>query len=285
MKSDLAAVAPGERRIVLVASDGTYARLAAAIDPQVLLPMALAFFAGGPLTIGALAAATLWKTRKKSDRPFPERLASIVQKGELPVPHVAPADATKLFRFEGNHPHDGAAYVLHPWDERRYLVPATAPARLAEERVAAFIELASALGAKRVTLVSAEVRKKGRRLGGSSPLPKVAAQLGLSHALKSHLEARQRAFVELDEPTREPHVPAHLEPLLAVDPVLRSLATTRIDGAPRTMRVSLTFGQDQSTFRGLGLTLAKYGVDVGGTIEEIAESNWDFEVEFWPKPR
>ncbi len=199
MKADFDTLPPEERRLLLVASDERYVALVRRGAQERLLALGkrlLPFAAFSPAAmIGAASAA--WVVRRLRERAAGAEAAgslapasspdeevapeALVARGEIPIPHLPPAEAARRFRFDHDLPHDGALYVLDPVaaGRDRYLRPSLANERLAQEKVAAFVSIASALGARRLEILSARVDGLGVGANARSPIPDTAAQLGL----------------------------------------------------------------------------------------------------------
>jgi len=291
VKIDFDALASEERRLILVASDDRYRALVAQIDFKKLLTIASPLLVGGVLGGAVAASAYLARTfgavsrslgpPAKDERPLLERL---VTKGEIPIPHLPPGDAARRFKFDLGDPEDGTAYVLHPCLPDRYLRPALANERLAQEKVAAFMQIASSLGAKRIEVVSADSLERGGGGTLSSPLPDTAAQVGLGVRFDERKAVKRQVFMELGPPRTPPHVDRENQPFLELDPVLRALVKTRLDGHAKTARVALQIGETLDLDAHATAELEGRGIQVGGRYRRVSASSFAFEIEFWPFP-
>ena len=302
MKVNFDDLAVDERRIVLVASDSKYQEI---IDQTDWKRVALA--AGGPMTFylggglagglalagalfGAAAASSyLGATflamdalakEKSKERPFLKR---VFTKGELPIPHLAPAGARSRFRFDVGGPDDGAIYIANPCLPDYYLPPAVVNERLAQEKLAAFMQIASALGAKKIDVKSGESMKTEAKGEAELPLTDAAAQVGLGDNFKSSNAFDRQVVAEFGKPTKAPHVPHGFDGWLDTEPTLRGMVRTRLDGEPTKIAVSLQFGSMVDIGADATAKFSDRGLKVGGAFRKVATSRWSFDVEFWPK--
>lgn len=297
MKIDFDSLGSDERRIILVASDAKYAELKGEIDwKKVLLFLLSPIPTGLPVYIKLIESmfgdnavksaylSTTWaglsaRTEAK-DSPF----ASLFRKGEIPIPHLALAEARERFKFDVAHPQDGTVYLLNPCRDDQYLLAAQANERLAQEKLAAFMQIASALGAKRLELKSGEVEETGAKAKVEGPLPKAAGQLGLSASFEKDGSVQRQVIMEYGKPKKAPAVPEKLAPWLNMDPTLRSMVETRLEGEALKAMVNLAFDDTIDVGADVTAKIAGRGLKVGGSYRSVARSRWCFEVEFWPKP-
>ncbi len=64
--------------------------------------------------------------------------------------HVTPEVAVERFRFDIGHPNTPGIYLCNPCDTQHYFTPAIANERLVQQKMAAFVDIASCLGATAV---------------------------------------------------------------------------------------------------------------------------------------
>lgn len=293
MKVDFDQLDTEQRRILLVASDDRYRALTDAIDRRAVGLGVLAALTVGQLSlisavVGAGAASSTYLAATFGYTGA--RLSARIRKpwdwfrvGEIPIPHLSPAEAARRFDFDLGGPEEGAAYVLNPVRPRYYLRPAIANERLAQERLSAFLQLCSSLGAREVTVTSGETLSgKGGGKGGV-PLPKAAAQIGLQANFSTDHEVARAAVARFGKPKKAPSVPAELRGWLDRDPVLDGLARSRMEGSVEELGVVLSFRDEIDLSASLCVDMARKGISVGGTYQTVATSRWAFQVSFWPK--
>jgi hypothetical protein len=305
MKVDFDRLAPEERRLLLVASDERYAGLVRKGAQERLLALGKRFlpFAAFSPAAAIGAASAVWVVRRLRERAALRESAesaprvvdadeavapeALVARGEIPIPHLAPAEAARRFRFDHDLPHDGALYVLDPVavSRDRYLRPALANERLAQEKVAAFVSIASALGARRIEILSARVDAVGAGARVRSPIPETAAQLGLGVRVDAEGTVTRQVLMELDPPSaqRPPRVPEALRGWLELDPMLRALVETRLEGAALRASFALQVGDLLDLDASLSAELEGRGVSLGGAFRRVGTSTWTFAIEWWPK--
>jgi hypothetical protein len=282
MKVDLDTLAPEERRLILVASEETYARLRTRIDwlatarsiatrlASLMTPATLiAPFVGNALARSGYLAPTWARVSRAS-----------LDRGEIAIPHVSPREAAARFRFDHGIPEDGAAYVLNPVRADHYVRPALINERLAQEKLSAFIRLAASLGAAEVEVESGEAI--GRDGSISIPISEVAGQIGL-HVKGGGTVARQ-IVARFDPPDAPPHVSPELQPWLAIDPVLEGLAHARLEGKLVEQTFALSFRDVVDVGARACVELEGKGIDVGGRYHALHASRWSFHIRFHRSP-
>ncbi len=317
MRFDLATLSPEKRRLILVASNEKYQELISAIDfwkigKEVLLAC-LPIYSSFRIFFGAATAASEYLSTlgqenatgqeaeseciqyglKKviKDRGLLSKTKKLAQfvghqtklyfaKGEIPIPHLNPAEAAKLFRFDVGHPIDGYAYVLNPCLDDHYLLPALANERLAQEKLAAFIDINAGLGAKRLEILSAALKNKTKKR--QSGLLAAAAQVGLIGYINTDGIVSKQIYMEFDVPRTPPFLPDHHKKWLNNDPLLRTLVTARLVHRVRTTQVALHFSEMIDVGAEVCAEIAGRGFNVGGEYHEVQSSSWNFAVEFWP---
>lgn len=285
MKLDLDALAPEERRILLVASDETYRRLTEKIDWAAVGKLAafrLLSSAVPVLTLLPLISATVGEKLARTGYLVPtwaRTLSTPLRAGELPLPHVSPAEAARRFRFD-HLPHDGAAYVLNPVRRDHYVSPSLINERLAQEKLRAFLHLCGALGAEEVIVTSGEVLDRGGRASATSPLPDAAGQVGLHASFRSAREVERSIVARFDRPTAKPSIPDDVRGWLAIDPIVEGMANNRIQHGLREQACTLTFNDVVDVDAEACLSLEGKGIDVGGKYHSLQASRWSFVVKF-----
>lgn len=291
MKCDFDILEPEDRRTILVASDEKYSEMVSKIKFRQLLlaslwPVVLALgIIPGPGTILAITSIALRSMLASglSMLSGQQALIAILKAKEIPVPHLPPKEAAKRFKFDQGHPQDGFGYLLDPIVDDHYLLPALANERLAQDKVAAFYELVSALGAKKLELSSGELNKHGGSAGANIPLKEVAAEIGINATFDTDGEVKRSICAEFDRPTSPPAVPDSIEPWLVSDPIMRSMAKTRLSGTVLKLTVSLVVDSIMAINAKALAGFAKFKIDVGGSYRHVRKSTWVYEVEFWPK--
>ncbi|MBK8259090.1 MAG: hypothetical protein IPK82_41340 [Polyangiaceae bacterium] len=298
MKVDFDRLAPEERRILLVASDDKYRDLVTQVDTKRLLGFLPLALAGGIGLVGA-GAATLFLSQAlgatyqgvlkgpKGDEPADLKgiVTRVITKGEIVLPHLSPQEAVTRFNFDPGDLEDGAAYLASPFNRDHYLRPAVANERLAQEKMRAFVKLAASLGAKTIVLASVDSDEKKGGAKGNVPISQLAAQIGISATFDASGSANRQVYMEFDTPRQAPFVPDDLAHWLRADPMLRSLAETRLTARTKLARATLMFGDSLDFGADAMVTLAKLagrGVDLGGTYKRVVRSTFSFEIEFYP---
>ncbi|MCD4670966.1 MAG: hypothetical protein K8S14_11035 [Actinomycetia bacterium] len=285
MKRDFDSITPEQRNLILVASDEKYHELTSLIDFRKLLLLLLFPTANlwvavlSPFLLSSFTATTLAGIGVTGKRGFRQ----LFRKGEIPIPHLSPSEATDRFGFDHGHPQDGMAYLLDATRSYYYLVPAIANERLAQEKVAAFLELSSALGSKKLELVSAELLEQTMKGKTDIPLKQVGAQIGIDASFGIKDELNRKVYSEFEKPSNAPYIPDKVVRWLDVDPMFRSMASTRLNGTLLRTRVSLNISSTIDIGAKALAAIKSFKVSVGGEYHKVVRSSWSFEIEFWPK--
>jgi len=281
MKCDFNQIESVQRGIILVASEEKYSELTSEVDWKKLLWGTLITALPWGISISLLASsvtatslAAIGITNKKSLRDF-------LKKGEIPIHHLSPSEAANRFGFDHGHPQNGTAYVLHATNPDYYLLPAIANERLAQEKVAAFFKLVSSLGAKKMELISAEVLEKNIKGKADVPLPEAAAQIGIDASFSAKGDVNRKVYAEFTQPSNLPSIPDDLKGWLNVDPVFKSLSTTRLEGTLIKTKASLTIESSVDFGAAAQTAIKSFKVDVGGKYHKVSKSVWSFDIEFW----
>jgi len=294
VKVDLDALAPEERRLLLVASDATYARLTESVDWKqvakvigfaalgaLLPPVALLPYASA--VIGSAVARTQYfnPTLARAIREGRDVRNVRFRVGELPIPHVPPGEAARRFQFDHGMPEDGAAYALNPVRGDHYVRLALINERMAAEKLAAFLRLCGALGAEEIAVTSGETLERQGRGGATTPLPDAAGQLGLHATFRSAHEVERAVVARFDRTGAPPHVPDDVRPWLSVDPLLEAMANARLHHGLREHACTLSFHDAVDVGAEACLALEGKGIDVGGRYHALTASRWSFAVRFF----
>jgi hypothetical protein len=279
---------PEHRPLILVASDDEYRQLTARLNsaktlallsvlPTSLTPASLTPFA--PLLQNSFIEPALAHCGVNDLH----ELCSCLRRAKVPFPRLSPAQASARFAFANGHPQDGMAYLRDPARPNRYLVPALANERLAQEKVAAFHDLASALGAQKLALLSGATVGENDQTASGPPLRRAAGQLGIHAQFDPTGNLEQQSYREFGRPPRGPYVPDHVRPWLATDPLLESLATSRINGNVLKSQVSLIVNDPIDIGEQTIEAIRSLHVAAGGRYQPVVHSVWSFAIEFWPK--
>jgi len=224
-----------------------------------------------------------WKALREGGPNAWDTFWKIIIEEELPAIHLSPEVAQRAFRFDvGHYPVDGTVYSQHPCFPDYYLLPAEFQVRVAREKVAAFKQLAAALGAKRMTLLTASTTDRRGFLGAKSSLQEAAAQIGMSATISASDSVSEQSYAEFDDPCRSPFIPEELSGWVAMDANFRTMAANRTNARQRIDRVSLEVRETAGITAEAAARLAGKGLELGGKYQKLAHSIWSYEIEYWP---
>jgi len=278
---------PRRREVIVVATrKGLSDALARVVATQVDIMQRSLLGLPGMIASGALRyAARELMRRRNADLDLVELLRAL--EGHLnlgaPMAHFEPDDAAVRFKFGvGHRPADGSIYVQHPVFVDHYVAPHEFAQTVARERHAAVQQLCSALGVKELHLLDATSHTKAGLFGGTIPLPKVAAQLGIKASFDTAGAVIRTVYSRFGAPRRQPHVPPDLLPWVEWDSELRTMARGRLEGHLLEQVISLEFKQATSVGGSLAATIAQKGLSVGASFKEMSHSVWRFHAEYWP---
>lgn len=233
----------------------------------------------------AKSIAGLLLNEKKQPIELQEKLAAIAEHLKLPVPIVyIPLDQAHFLQFDiGDSPSNGSFYISHPFLEDVFIRPAEFAQTLAKEKEAAFIHLASTLGAKSIHLNSVTINQTNNMFGGKIKPHILAPQLGIKASFDAKGEVIKEVYKQYHPPKRPPYVPKELEQWVKIDPALRQLAVDRMELNLASVKVSLLFKEVSNSGTQIATALAGKKFEIGGQIQKIHESTWHFFVEFFDK--
>jgi len=275
-----------DRKVILVASKRGLSKLAS----LAYVEEKLAHLKGVSPGIWGLGLATkkvLIKAieKKYRDKPEDEVLSVVDDALDLGVSPVLfnPSDAVRMFKFGVGHtPSDGTVYVQHPIIPDAYINPADFSRTVSKEKEAAFRQLASALGAKKLTLINANVQTKRSIFGSSVSIPEAATQIGIKVEVDQSGSLVKKVYSEYGEPRRAPHIPPDLQPWVDMDPDLRTMARDRIEGHLLKNTITLEFKEGIGIGGEVAAKLAGRGFSITGSYSAICHSVWYFDVEYYP---
>lgn len=282
MRCDFNILSPEERRIIIVASDEKYQELTNSIDYEKFWWLLILQIGWGTVLSPLFASSFLLPTissfasTKRGFRKF-------FRRGEIPFPHLSPSEAIDRFSFDHGHPQNGMAYFVKATNSDYYLVPALANERLAQDKVAAFLELSSALGAKKLELLSAELLDQKTSGKVDVPLKQAGAQVGIEATFGSQGQLNRKVYSEYGKPTKSLHIPENAVRWVEEDSMFRSLANDRLNGALLKRKVALRIESTIDVGVKALASIKSFRVGVGGEYHRVARSSWSFEIEFWPK--
>ena len=224
-------------------------------------------------------------SKKNQPLELKEKLDIIAEHLALNIPILyVPLDQTEHLEFDiGEAPTNGSFYVSHPFLENVFIRPAEFNKTLAKEKEAAFIRLAAALGAKTIHLNSVTIQQTNQFFGQKAKPHLLAPQIGIKATFNEKGELVKDVYKQYHKPKKQPFVPNELERWVKLDPALRQLATDRMDLNLASVKVSLQFKDTKTTGSEIALALAGRKFEIGGKIEKIQESTWQFHVEFFDK--
>lgn len=282
MKINFDLVQPPERHIILVADDAKYKELCNRPDFWKVVNFVLN--PSNAIADASFSSTYLSSTLNTYGVFGAGDLKRLFKVGKIPIPHLTQAESVQRFSFDHQHPQNGMVYLMNATRDSHYLVPAIANERLAQDKVAAFYEIAGTLGTKKLELVSGNVVETTAKGKVEVPLPEVAGQVGINASFGANNELQRHLSAEFGEPLEAPFVPDHLARWLDVDPLLSALVRNRINGQVSKTRFSLNIGNTLDVNAEVVASLANnFKVGVGGAYKHVARSTWSFDIEFWPK--
>jgi len=287
---------PDDRKVILVSSRKELSKIALRAlahkcfnvnfnDKRVyplspLLPLFVRFY-----TEKILDSWMKTKAKEYKNKSVQELLSEIDEALDLGISLALfePSDAVRLFKFGVGHtPINGSVYVQHPIIHDAYINPADFSRTVSREKEAAFRQLASSLGAKKLTLINANIETKKGRFGSSVSIPKVAAQIGINVTVDEHGSLIRKVYSEYGKPRREPYVPEDLQPWVDMDADLRTMVRGRINGNLLKDTITLEFKEGMGIGGELAAKLGDRGFSITGSYEAIHHSVWYFDVEYFP---
>lgn len=274
---------PQDRQVIIVASPTELRRCTSRAVTSSLERRAGGLYPAGDVAVRlGVSALIQLSIRKLTGEALLQRLEDELRLG-VPIALYEQSEATKLFKFDVGHiPKDGSLYVQHPILPNYYIPPEDFGRTLAKEKEAAFRQLASALGAKELRLVSADVHSKRGWFGTKVSVPEVAAQLGVRVEFDSKGSFVKKVYSRFGRPSQSPQVPKELRAWVEMDPDLRTMAHDRTKGHLLEHHITLEFKERMGAGGEVAAAVAGRGLTAGGSYERLHHSVWYFEAEYWP---
>lgn len=193
-------------------------------------------------------------------------------------------DAVRLFTFDVGHtPRECEILLQHPINQDRYIVAPTYSHRISREKEAAFRQLAAALGAKELRLISAEIKEKRGFLSSAISFQQAAAQVGISVDFDQSGNLVKKVYSRFGKPDFPPNIPTDLQCWVDSDPDLKTMAYGRVNANLEYDRVSLEFRESMGIGGEIAAKVWSRGLDLDGKYEQIFHSVWQYEIEYWSK--
>ncbi|OTG62808.1 hypothetical protein B9T29_06195 [Acinetobacter sp. ANC 3903] len=191
---------------------------------------------------------------------------------------------TEGMKFDiGDKATNGSFYLKHPLLDNVYIRPCNYEAVLAREKEACFRRLASALGAKTITLKDAKFFDNKGKLSVGTTIPQaVCTNIGINVQFEKDGAVIKEVYSEFGEPRVAPYIPEHLKSWTMIDTDLRTMAQDRLEGHLIKHQVTLQFKESFSGGGKIAAEIADKGLDIGGSISNNVSSVWFFEVEYYP---
>jgi hypothetical protein len=288
MSSKIIDIDPRDRRVILVASKSGLAKIAAkAYDVEYLDKMAEGMSSSLLFKLAKYGKDVFIKSKeeefsKKSVSELKICVDKALNLGLSPI-LVDPSDAIKNLKFGvGNTPADGSIYVQHPIFTDAYISPPDFSRSVSKEKEAAFRQLASALGAKNLTLVNASVKTTRGFFGASVSVPDAASEVGIKVSIDKSGTFVKKVYCEYGTPRRHAWVPPDLLPWVDMDPDLRTMARDRVEGHLLRNSIILEFKEGIGVGGEIASKLAGRGFGVAGEYQSICHTVWHFDVEYHP---
>lgn len=278
---------PLDRRVIVVADRGALTASLATSTAGHWLDLGMSFVGGlAYLTFRAGRPVVEYIARKQvesmDDGDVADTLAESLELG-VPIALYSPAEALRLFQFGVGHtPKNGSLYVQHPVLPNTYIPPEDFSRTLSREKEAAFRQLASALGAKELRLVSAQVHTKRGLFGSKVSVPEAASQVGIKVAFDENGSFVKKVYSRFGKPRTPPRVPPDLAPWVDMDADLRTIARDRTEGHLLENHITLEFKEGMGVGGEIAAKVAGRGLTAGGSFQRLYHSVWHFEAEYWP---
>lgn len=276
---------PLDRRVIAVATrEALINNLAAPSTVQVMDGVQIGFFSVVYKAVQPLVARLVIRRQLKNvpDGKIVEFLGQNLKLG-TPLTLYSPSEAMRRFSFGVGHtPRNGSIYVQHPVLPNTYIAPEEFSRTLAKEKEAAFRQLASALGAKELRLISARVHEKKGLFGTQVSVPDAASQVGLKVSFDEHGSFVKKIYSRFGKPRSKPHVPDDLKAWVEMDSDLRTMARDRVEGHLLENHITLEFKEGMGVGGEVALAVVGRGLTAASRFERLHHSVWHFEAEYWP---
>jgi|GEM_PF-1044902 len=226
---------------------------------------------GGPL-VGSLAGVTLVAV---------EGLRAWFKAQELgaPILPINQEQAAKLL-FPPGHPREGVVYVGHPASAKTYYTMADFHRYVFEHKLCEAVELLMSLGATKIRVEHVSGWSTDFSAKLSVPL---GSSSGVVEPEAKHQKNTQRSF--LYEATlsgvKVPSLPGS-SVWYPHEPTWMSVARGRLQYGLNEFSITVSYLDDLGVSAGLKATVAKAGLDVGGSFESHEATCWKLTGTFCP---
>ena len=151
--------------------------------------------------------------------------------------------AKNTFEFAvGREPKNGGIYIRHPIFPIRYIAPEDFSRTLSKEKEAAFLQIASSLGAKTVKITNVTNNSQKGMFAAKVPVKKIAGEVGIKASFDSNGELKEGVYMSFDKPQFEMNVSENLQKWVDWSPELRTMVHARLKNRNlKNMKVNLEF--------------------------------------------
>lgn len=185
----------------------------------------------------------------------------------------------------GLMPKNNCFYVSDLIDSNLYIPLQDYDKYLAKAKNNAFMELAAALGAKRIILEDAYVSNTKGEIGTDfSILKPMAIDIGINASFEKDGSVKRTVHSLFDSPKAKPEISPYLQRWIDADADLRLMVSHRLNHGLRSHRISLSFEDNFSTAVKASAYFLdpKKGFGVKAITDKSMSSTWIFDVEYYP---
>lgn len=191
---------------------------------------------------------------------------------ELEILLVSRTEA-KTLRFPVGHPRDRLVYVGHPADPGVYVPMADFHRFLFEHKMAEALRLVRSLGAREIEIEHITGWRNRDEVGIGLSLPIVDTVDAKLEAARSAAQGRRILSRMSLQPTLDAYVPDGLV-WYDHEPLWKEVAQARVEGGLQSFQLDVTYADDFGVTAGLKASVAKVGLEVGGSFTEHRSTIW-----------
>lgn len=205
-------------------------------------------------------------------------------KKEVPYNILDIDKARQAFKFPPSHPQNGIVYATSEIDDLTYVPLASFHKYMYESKMASFTELCSSLGAKSCNVIYAE--ENGKDITSKIKLDNIPTSNGILSGQVNvgyNDKNSQKADVFLKFP-KPNSIKEYKSAWLHGEPTWKALQKIRLENDLERYNAEFNYDDEMGITAEIATSLAKIGVNIGGSYEVFKRTKYKFAIEFWEKP-
>jgi hypothetical protein len=207
------------------------------------------------------------------------------KRGEnMQYPVFEPNQAIHYFVFPPQQPKDGLVYACCDIEPNLYVPLAQFHTFMYQHKMSAFTELCSNLGAKSCEVVYSEEEKtKSTKSIKVTNVPTKLGPASTDIGIDSNSLRSESASVFFSFPKPKKEIKEYHSNWMNGEPTWVTLQKLRLERDVDNYRAEFNYTDDMGINVKVASSIAKSGIDIGGSFNNILKRKYIFNVVFWPK--